>query len=41
VDNTTGTAELNATALLGADLKARLEQCSTVATTGAQIAALG
>jgi hypothetical protein len=41
VDNATGTAELNATALLGADLKARLEQCSTVATTGAQIAALG
>jgi hypothetical protein len=40
VDATTGTAALNQTALLGADLVARMEECATVATTGAQLAAL-
>lgn len=41
VDNTTGTAALSPTALLGADLKTRLEACATVQTVGDQLAALG
>lgn len=41
VDNTTGTAALSPTALLGADLKTRLENCATVQTVGDQLAALG
>ena len=40
VDATTGTAALSAAALLGTELKARLENCSTVQTTGDQLAAL-
>lgn len=40
VDATVGTAALSPTALLGADLKARLENCSTVQTIGDQLAAL-
>jgi hypothetical protein len=40
VDATTGTAALSAAALLGTDLKARLENCATVQTTGDQLAAL-
>lgn len=38
-DNTTGTAALSPTALLGAALLTRLENCATVETTGEQIAA--
>jgi hypothetical protein len=38
-DNTTGTAALSPTALLGATLLARLENCATVESTGDQIAA--
>ena len=38
-DNTTGTAALSPTALLGAALLTRLENCATVETTGDQIAA--
>lgn len=41
VDATVGTAALSPTALLGADLKARLENCATVQTTGDQLAAFG
>ena len=41
VDATTGTAALSPTALLGADLKTRLEACATVQTVGDQLAALG
>ena len=41
VDNTTGTAALTPTALLGADLLTRLGTCSTVQTTGDQLAAMG
>jgi hypothetical protein len=40
-DNTTGNAPLTPEALLGADTLARLRQCSTVETTGNQLAALG
>ena len=41
VDATTGTAALSPTALLGADLLTRLGTCSTVQTTGDQLAAMG
>lgn len=41
VDNTVGTAGLSPTALLGVDLRARLEQCATVDSTGSQVIALG
>jgi len=41
VDAATGTAALTPTALLGVDLKARMEQCATVQTVGDQLAALG
>lgn len=40
VDNTVGTASLTPDALLGPDLLQRMQNCSTVETTGAQLAAM-